>query len=385
MSRVPEVARGNSLLLVGAGHAHLAVLRSLAARPLDAVRPTLVVPTLAEPYSGMVPSVVAGRLPIERATMDLRPLAEQAGVRVVLDHVSELSPSRGLARTRAGSEIPWDLCSIDVGAKVRVPEGFASDPRVVPAKPLGELARRSSEFHVLASSGTVDPTAAVVGAGAAGIEIAFALRARLGKLPGARVFLLDRAEAPLSTGSPAGRRMVARELARAGVEVVAGRGAIELEGPEIRAGGSEVARPALVVLATGASAPDLLAHTGLALDREGFLPVDRWLRSTTDVRVSAAGDCASFAEGPALPRAGVHAVRQGPVLAANLRVAAGEAGRLRAFRPREAALSLLAIGDGRAIALRGRLASSGRAWGWLKDRIDSAYVDGQRAAAFAGV
>jgi selenide,water dikinase len=80
-----------------------------------------------------------------------------------------------------------------------------------------------------------------------------------------------------------------------------------------------------VVWATSATAPAWLAATGLALDDRGFVRVSETLRSLSHPSVFAAGDVAS--PPGTVSKAGVFAVRQGPVLAHNLRrVATG--GRL---------------------------------------------------------
>ncbi len=70
------------LVLVGGGHSHVQVLRMQRSRPLEA-RLTLVVDQPLAAYSGMVPGVVAGQYRPEQAQIDVRPLARQAGVRVV--------------------------------------------------------------------------------------------------------------------------------------------------------------------------------------------------------------------------------------------------------------------------------------------------------------
>ena len=48
------------VLLIGAGHAHLVVLRSLAQKPLYGARITLVSPFARQVYSGMLPGILAG-------------------------------------------------------------------------------------------------------------------------------------------------------------------------------------------------------------------------------------------------------------------------------------------------------------------------------------
>src|SRR5690606_4284630 len=81
------------------------------------------------------------------------------------------------------------------------------------------------------------------------------------------------------------------------------------DGREIAAG--------FTVGAAGAVPYDWLAQTGLAL-QDGFVRVDDSLRSISDGAIFAVGDCAHMDHAPR-PKAGVFAVRQAPVLAANLR------------------------------------------------------------------
>src|SRR5262249_26991913 len=126
---------------------------------------------------------------------------------------------------------------------------------------------------------------------------------------------------------------------------------------------------ALVIWATGAGAPPLFTASGLPTDQRGFLLVGADLRSPAWPQIFAAGDCATLIPYPNLPKAGVYAVRQAPVLTHNLRAAAAGT-PLQTYHPQRLFLSLLNTADGRAILSYGPLAARGRwAW-WLKDRID---------------
>ena len=127
--------------------------------------------------------------------------------------------------------------------------------------------------------------------------------------------------------------------------------------------------------ATGAEAHawqlDPARRGPLAVSERGFVRIDAQLRSVSHPQVFAVGDCAEWAE--PLPKAGVYAVRMGPVLAHNLRAALGQ-GSMMAYRPQRDFLALLATADGRAIASRGPFGASGRwAWRW-KDRIDRGFL-----------
>jgi selenide,water dikinase len=153
----------------------------------------------------------------------------------------------------------------------------------------------------------------------------------------------------------------------------------------VAAFGEEVIDAALVVWATGAEGLPWLRAAGLAVDPRGFLLVDAELRAVGHPELLAAGDCAVQVDHPDTPRAGVFAVRQGPVLERNLRATLGD-GRARSYVPQGRFLSLLSTGDRRAIALYHftgdrraiapdlGLASHGRLWWWLKDWIDRRFI-----------
>jgi selenide,water dikinase len=110
------------------------------------------------------------------------------------------------------------------------------------------------------------------------------------------------------------------------------------------------------------------------LDSDGFLLVNDRLQSLDDPTIFAAGDAASPARHPGTPKAGVYAVRAGPVLARNLLAAATDKPVAATYRPQSRFLALLNTGDGRAILSYGRLAIRS-SWAMaLKDRIDRRFM-----------
>jgi selenide,water dikinase len=127
------------------------------------------------------------------------------------------------------------------------------------------------------------------------------------------------------------------------------------------------------ILWTTRAAPAVwLQETGLALDEAGFIRVSLALESLSHNGVFAAGDVATV-EGHRLPRSGVHAVRQGPVLADNLRRALrGQAPR--PYRPQQDALAIVSTGERHALATRNGIVIEGD-WVWrVKDWIDRRFM-----------
>lgn len=356
------------LLLIGAGHSHLFVLEAFAARPEPHVALTLVTPQALTTYSGMVPGVLGGAYAAREAQIDARRLAERAGARFVAARAAAVDPAARRLTLSDGGTLDFDLASFDIGAR-----GAAIAP-ADPAAPLVPIKPIDAALAAIESALAARPSgrALVIGAGAGGCEVALALAARLAGRPGA-VTLVDRAAAPLPDMARRASRLMARALAAAGV---AWRGAIEiaaLEAGGARLRGGESLPADLIVAAAGVEAQPLFAAAGLPVDGRGFLLVDDSLRCLAAPAIFAAGDTATLAAHPRLPKSGVHAVRQGPLLAANLRAALrGEP--LLPYRPRRRTLALLNTADRRAILAWGPLALHA-GWAWhLKDRIDRAFI-----------
>jgi len=112
----------------------------------------------------------------------------------------------------------------------------------------------------------------------------------------------------------------------------------------------------------------------LGLDHhDGFLVIDETLRSRNDSAIFAVGDCAHMAFAPR-PKAGVFAVRQAPILHANIEsMLAGRA--LKTFDPQADYLKLVSLGDKTAAADKyGRFVANGPMWK-LKDKIDRDFMN----------
>src|SRR5579864_8255374 len=81
------------LLLVGAGHAHLEILRRLARSPLG-VALTVISPSPRHHYSGMVPGYLQGTYREEEIAVNVAHLAERAGGRFETGSAVAIDPAR---------------------------------------------------------------------------------------------------------------------------------------------------------------------------------------------------------------------------------------------------------------------------------------------------
>ena len=368
------------LVLVGGGHAHVHLLAALAARPPAGVEIIFVSPTLRHHYSGMVPGYLQGVYAESDLTLDLAWLARRVGARLVEAAAGRIDVA-GRAVSANGLRLPFDVLSLDVGSEpagLEVPGAREHVLTIRPMRRAVELRDRVDSLVSAAGRGRVDVV--VVGAGAGGVEVALAVHRRVRVAGGRPALTLVEAAPDVLPGYAAPvRRRAARILARRGVTVTTGVTVDRVAEDGVHlAGGARV--PAdLVIWLTGATGAAVLAGASLPLDARGFLLVDSTLRSVDGLPVWGAGDCVTLAEHPDTPKAGVYAVRQGPVLERNLRAALG-AGRPVSYVPQRTFLSLLNTADGKALLRwHGVVSHSRWAW-WLKDRIDRRFVRRYRAS-----
>jgi selenide,water dikinase len=372
------VSPSRDLVLVGGGHAHLEVLRSWPGTPGPGLRLSVVVIDPRSVYSGMVPGVIAGRYAPSDLAIDVRPLAARVGARLVVARATGIDAGAQRIELAGAAPLPFDVASLDVGSEAGGAEIPGVARHALAARPLDRLlhgldatlvrARVARRFRV-----------AVVGGGAGGMEIAFAVRARLARegLAGAGVILVEAAPRLL----PALHERVGRRVERAararGIELRLGAAVASIDEKSVTLTSGATLECDTAIWAAGASGPDWLAASRLPTDRAGFVRVGPTLQVEGRRELFAAGDCAAF--DPPLPKAGVHAVRQGPVLARNLR-AALDGRPLESYRPRRDALALLNLGDGRALGTKWGVTFEGHLGFALKDWIDRRYMRRMRTA-----
>ncbi|HEY4171587.1 MAG TPA: selenide, water dikinase SelD [Rhodopila sp.] len=352
------------IVLLGAGHAHVEVLRRFAMHPEPGVRLTLIGREPETPYSGMLPGLIRGDYTHQEAHIDLAPLAAMAGARLVLGEATAFDPDARVVRILGRPDIAFDLLSVDVGGVPILPGGVEAG---IGVKPIGLFLDRLERLEADLPAGA---RVAVVGGGPGGVELALALAERFADR--LRLVLVSAAAEPLAVAPASARRAVRQALVDAGVELTCGVSAIELRDGKLRLSDGSFVEVATALWATGVQGPGFLAASGVACDSIGCIRVTHDLRSVSHTHIFAAGDCASV-DGDPRPKAGVWAVRAGAPLAENLRRAAkGQA--LKPWRPQRSGLAILGLGRGRAVAWRNGIAVQGRRLWWLKDRIDRRWM-----------
>ena len=365
--KAPTLPLTRDVVLIGGGHTHALVLRKWGMRLLPGARLTVIDPNPAAAYSGMLPGHVAGHYTRDDLDIDLVRLARFAGARLIPGAADGIDPETRTVHVPGRPPVGYDLCSVDIGITSDMPALPGFSDHGVPAKPLGQFARKWQAFL---SRGSSEPVA-VIGAGVAGAELAMAMACALrhSGRPGG-VTLIDSSGALPGVSARAEARLRA-EIAAQGVTLLENTPVARLEAGAVVLGDGRSIPAGFIAGAAGAKPHGWLAQTGLDLT-DGYITVDADLRSS-DPAIFAAGDCAHLATSPR-PKAGVFAVREAPVLFDNLR-AALTGGRLRPYRPQGDYLKLISLGGKRALADRFGMAPTGALmWRW-KNRIDRTFME----------
>lgn len=365
------------LVLVGGGHSHVQVLRAFAMEPLTHAHLTLVVDTPVAVYSGMVPGFVAGQYRAPELEIDVLPLARRAMARVILSAAVRIDADEKRIHFADRPPIPYDLASLDVGSTVVGSDLPGIREHALPTRPISALVRRTGSLVERARKRERGAPfrIVIVGAGAGGVELAFTLFHRVSAATDEGIDVkLVHAWPEVLAGYPKGLiDRVHKNAKRRRIEIIPGKRVVEATPKEVVfEDGGRLPYEALVWV-TGAVGHSLLRDSGLPTEPRGFVKT----RSTLQVEgyddLFAVGDCATLTDYPKNPKAGVYAVRQGPYLTDNLRLAI-EGQPLRNYRPQADFLTLLNLGDGTALGAKWGRSFEGEWVMRLKDRIDRKFM-----------
>jgi pyridine nucleotide-disulfide oxidoreductase family protein len=394
------------LVLVGGGHAHAQVIKAQnwASRPSH-LKVTLIDQQASASYSGMVPGCICQRYTHDETLLHLKPLAEWAGIDFVHDKVVDIDLDHKVVKLLSDQSISFDAISIDIGSTSR---GLDDVPGArdftIPTRPISKLVQRIDQsMEELLHTADGSPRVVVIGGGAAGVELSMSLNGRFrSQVPNKKtiVTLLDSGNELLPGESPRARQVLQQIMQEQGIEVVHQCQVQELTEDSIFAtirGKQQIIPFTHCVWATGAGVHPLarrLQQKGLDATKHGWIRVNPYLQSTSHPFVFAAGDCCSIEGLPngSPPKAGVFAVRAGPVLIENLTAFLQKQRKeqnynhqdndnsekeceMKAYSPQSDFLKLIVCGDGRALGLRFGQAFHGKWVMELKDKIDTNFMD----------
>lgn len=366
------------LVLAGGGYAHLLLLRDWHKTQEPAAKLTLISPFTHLPYSGMLPGCMAGQYASADIMIDVQQLCERAGAKLILDEVCRVDPIQNRVVLSSQKILTYDLLSLNTGpaAEISIP-GVAE--HAIAVKPISRfLPLWETTCEKLRATDQVLQLV-MVGGGAGSLETVLAMAqavtrdAAIKHKP--RITLLCASPRLLPDYPALVAKHALRRCRELGITVQCGQRVSRVTDSvlEMQSNNKEQLAFDILFWCAQAAAPAWLLESGLPCDAAGFLKVTPALQSPGDPAVFATGDIAAFVA-RALPKAGVFAVQQAPVLRHNL-INTINHKSLQSFQPAARFLSLLNLGPELAVGSYGPLAFSGhwvRRW---KERIDRKFIN----------
>ena len=336
-------------------------------KPEPGVRLTVIAREPHTPYSGMLPGYVAGQYTWDEIHIDLVKLSTYANARFVTDEATGIDSRSKKVQFASRPPLRYDTLSINAGGQPG--QQFQGHPLIVPVKPIGQFIPRWNA--ILEQSGDKEgKKLLIVGGGPGSVELALAISERYG-----RRFQIDLITADsliLAQHSQRVRRNVLRALHNQDICIRTSLRVKSATDCSVIAEDGETLAADFVLWVAGVEAPKWVQTGGLALDSVGFIRVDKNLRSVSHPNIFAAGDIASL-DGQERPKSGVFAVREGPILARNLRACAiGKV--LKVYRAQRKALAILRVRRNCAISSKGAISIQGSLVWAAKDWIDRRFM-----------
>ena len=375
----------NTVVLFGVGHTNAHVLRMWKMKPPKNAQLVCVSDFPVVTYSGMLPGVIAGQYPKSAMEIDLIRLAQSAGARVVIGKVVGIDHGKRELIFDSRPPLKFDVMSIGIGSRPSF-KGVEVEPEnnILAVKPMQTFLKRLADKLIEARKKTESPTIAVVGGGVGSIEIAFCLYERFYGKPKHAVSPWPDGLKPkiemVTGGQQIGAGLLASSVEKiksefenrgVGMHTSCRVNKVDSEGLKFTSGGQLDAD--VIIWATSAVGAPILRELGLENDERGFLLTGQDLQVAKLPGVFAVGDTGTI-DGSNIEKAGVFAVRQGPVLNENIRRLVSNMTSMRDFQPQTGFLKLVNFGNDRSIAeYLGRSIAGSLSWK-LKDYIDVGFM-----------
>ncbi|MGB7345704.1 MAG: selenide, water dikinase SelD [Pirellulaceae bacterium] len=363
------------IVLLGIGHTNAHIVRMWGMNPIADTDLTCITDFPVATYSGMLPAVLAQQVPTEQMQIDLVRLCGSVGARLICGKVTGIDHDKREIQMDDRPPIPFDALSIGIGSVPTTDGVSITGESLIKIKPMQTFLQRLADAVERAENHSNSETlnVVVVGSGVAGVEICLCLPNFLAKHSNRSVQLsiITRSEQILPDADSMRAKTLA-ELTGRGVQITTGQSVVAVNERHVSLSGGTQVDADIVIWATGASAPDALERFDLPVDERGFLKTDRTLQSVSGMPCFAVGDTGTVV-GERIPKAGVYAVRQGPVLWENLhRLLKNQ--ELTQYHPQRSFLKLLNYGNGHAIGQWKGFSFSGRWVMSLKQRIDTKFM-----------
>ena len=359
------------LVLIGGGHSHILLLKKLGMQPIKGLNITLITPNPELVYTGMLPAAILGVYSFEQIKVDLFNLVNFANSKIIFSYVNKIDLRKKVVCLDERTPIEFDILSIDIGINYQLLNVPGSERFSTPVKPFDNFINQWEKFLSNLTARENTPELSIIGAGAAGCELALCINFKLkslGKIP--KIHLIDKTEIAGNFPDRA-KANILKLLNRNKVILQNNANISSISKGRVHLEEGKIITSDLILSAAGGKPHKWLSETELNLEN-GFLSIKQSLQSTSHDFVFASGDCASIINLPT-QKAGVFAVRSAPFLYQNIKNYLSSK-KLKRYNPQKKFLQALTIDNKKALLFWGSFSLQGTIPWIFKDFVDKSFI-----------
>lgn len=368
MLKIKDNIVKKDLILIGAGHSHIEVIKYLGKRKLNGLRITLIAKDAYATYSGMVPGYIEGEYTWSQINIDIVKLALKNNVRVIIDEAVKISGKNKIVYLKNHPFIEYDFLSINTGIESSKNNIEGAKEFAYCLKPISEI--KSAIKSIIKAK---EPKIVIVGAGAAGVEVSLALSKRFQKLKlKKKIILVSNNQTILKNYPDTVKKKLEKEIKKKNIMTLYTSRVTKVFQSSLEINNNEKIQDCCTLLATNGVASNIIKISDLSLSKNGFIHVNNTLQTDNFKNVFACGDIVDI-ENYNLAKAGVFAVRQANVLKKNLENYFFKK-KLISYYPQKSYLSLIGITDNKALLHKNFITLKGKVFWHLKKYIDKKFI-----------
>ncbi len=326
------------LILIGGGHSNLRVIKDLIKNPIPKLRVTLISNVLDTPYSGMLPGYVEGLYQWRDANIDLYKLSSFGNFRFIHDEVKNISGNEKKVFFTNRPSLEFDYLSINIGIQSDFSSIIGAKKHSIPMKPISKI-----NYKFLENQSKIY-NIAVIGAGAAGVEISLALKKRLRE--NVNIYLFSGKRHVFSEHNKSISTKIKQILLQSNIKIIENDPVNILRKRFLLTSKNLKFIFDKAILATNGVAPNWIKKTDIKLCKNGFVLTNNKFQTNYNY-IFASGDIINFSNYN-LPKAGVYAVKSGLILSLNIRNLILKK-KLKTFKPQKYCLSLIGLANNTAL------------------------------------
>lgn len=352
------------IVLAGGGHGHINILKEIIKKPIPNCEITLITDFRRQYYSGMLPGFIEGIYTEDEISFNVPELCSRAGVEYVEDKIISIDKDNNTIQTENGIHTA-DIISINLGSLSNITFPIDSDD-VCLVKPIKTTVDAKRDIEEKIKRDPNFKKLVFVGGGASGIELALAFNAAFNNL---EIDIITCGEI-LQNFNNASKKKFYKLFEEKGINIIKHEYVKEIKDHKVLTENHEYDFDYAFITA-GFRGPNVEFKSYETLDKNYLLVNDNLTASETSV---AMGDTATLKCYRDMPKAGVFAIREAPILYKNLlKMINGESDYLN-YKPQLKYLQIINCGDKKAIANYGNISFYGKFAWKIKDKIDRDYM-----------